>query len=338
VNIPNSFAIVVSGAPNVGNALMKKIYYQQNMFLFDQILRFWKSIWKQRTKNWVRSVQGRISNVNAAPVLQEFRTGIQILQWQVNEIVEEASGLFQGLNVELAAMNKRITDNTVQILAITATNETNQQDMKNQAGKFDFINIILAWIMKSMKNIPLENELQENTKQMEEQVTRVQEVNAGLTTGLDSYKLSESSRLNFQQATIPGRSVHPQWQINFFDDDDDKMNLSDTERTSTWLGRIRGEAGSNDDNGQQDNDSQQGKNNQQGNDGQNQQGNNGQWGNNGEGGSSSPFPPLSYHGRRCSRPSRRQQWMCELELGKQKKFNNPNDSKENPERISTHGP
>lgn len=64
--------------------------------------------------------------------------------------------------------------------------------------------------MKSMKNIPLENELQENTKQMEEQVTRVQEVNAGLTTGLDSYKLSESSRLNFQQATIPGRSVHPQ--------------------------------------------------------------------------------------------------------------------------------
>jgi len=84
------------------------------------IVKVWLHTQKQRIEFEVFGVGLQMSLPQAA--LPEIGTGIYILQSQENQIVEEASSLFQRIKVEFAAMSKRITDNTVQILAITGTN------------------------------------------------------------------------------------------------------------------------------------------------------------------------------------------------------------------------
>jgi len=58
-------------------------------------------------------------------VLNELRSGIHILQSQDNQIVEEATSLLQGMKSEMEAMNKRITSNSIQLLAQQNTNKKN---------------------------------------------------------------------------------------------------------------------------------------------------------------------------------------------------------------------
>jgi len=50
-------------------------------------------------------------------LLKELRFGIQILQSQDNQIVGEATELFSGMKTEMEAMSKRITGNSIQLLA-----------------------------------------------------------------------------------------------------------------------------------------------------------------------------------------------------------------------------
>jgi len=53
--------------------------------------------------------------------LQKFRSGINILQSQDMQIVQEANSIFEVYKRELEAMSKRITDNASQIQAVTRT-------------------------------------------------------------------------------------------------------------------------------------------------------------------------------------------------------------------------
>jgi len=50
-------------------------------------------------------------------MLQELCQGIHVLQSQDNQILPEATDLFSGIQKELEAQSKRITDNTLQLLA-----------------------------------------------------------------------------------------------------------------------------------------------------------------------------------------------------------------------------
>ena len=50
-------------------------------------------------------------------ILEELRSGIHILQEQDNQIVGEATDMFQGIRAELEALNKKNTDNRLQIFA-----------------------------------------------------------------------------------------------------------------------------------------------------------------------------------------------------------------------------
>ena len=107
---------------------------------------------------------------------------------------------------------------------------------------------------RSLKEIPTKKELQDHAILMEEQTKRVQEVNTGLTMAMEEYKVSESSRFNFRQRvpevprTTPfvqaGPSgVHPE-RRGYFDRESSVSSLRDTDSASTWLGRMRGGAGS----------------------------------------------------------------------------------------------
>jgi len=51
-------------------------------------------------------------------MLQELRSGIQILQSQDNQRVMEASDLLKGIRQDMEAISKRISDNALQILAV----------------------------------------------------------------------------------------------------------------------------------------------------------------------------------------------------------------------------
>jgi Mg2+ and Co2+ transporter CorA len=56
-------------------------------------------------------------------VLQELYSGIHNLQFQDNQTVSEATDLFAGLQQELEAQSKRISDNTLQMLAVKNSNQ-----------------------------------------------------------------------------------------------------------------------------------------------------------------------------------------------------------------------
>jgi hypothetical protein len=55
-------------------------------------------------------------------VLLEVRVAIQILHSEDNSIADEASKVFQSGTNETAALSTRVTDNSVNLLAIQGTN------------------------------------------------------------------------------------------------------------------------------------------------------------------------------------------------------------------------
>jgi len=72
-------------------------------------------------------------------VLKELRCGIHILLSHDNQIVEEATDLFPGIRTEMEAMSRRITTNSIQLLANQNTNNKIQDGMKDLTAKVDWV-------------------------------------------------------------------------------------------------------------------------------------------------------------------------------------------------------
>jgi len=178
-------------------------------------------------------------------MLKELRFGIHILQTQDNQIVDEASHMFQGMKSEMEAMSKRITTNSLQLLANQNKNKKIQDDIRGLTMAIESVNQVMSKIKDSLKDIPSRQELRNHVMIMDEQTTKIQEVNTGLTTAMEGFKVSESSRFNFREKATPfqqaGPSVHPERQRYF---GSDASSLRDTECEESWLGRLRGGAGS----------------------------------------------------------------------------------------------
>jgi len=187
-------------------------------------------------------------------VLKESQFGIHILQSQDNQIVEEATDLFEGMKSEMEAMSKRITSHTTQLLPHQNTNRKIQDGMTELTNKIDSVNKILASITKSLKEVPNKKELRDHAVLMEEQTMRVQEVNTELTMAMEEYKVSKSSCLNFRQSVPEVPRVTPFVQAGpsgvlperrgYFARESSVSSLRDTDSASTWLGRMRDGAGS----------------------------------------------------------------------------------------------
>jgi len=183
-------------------------------------------------------------------MLKKLRFGIHILQSQDDQIVEEASQLFQGTKTEMEAMSKRITANSILLLANQINNREIQEDIQGLMLGIESVNKTLAKIRDSLKDNPSKQDLWNHVLLMDEQTKKIQEVNTGLTTAMEGFKVSESSRFNlglevpritpFAQAG-PSTTVHPERQRYF---GSDASSLRATESEVSWLGRLRGRAGS----------------------------------------------------------------------------------------------
>jgi HSP90 family molecular chaperone len=92
-------------------------------------------------------------------MLQERCSGIHILQDQDNQMVVEVTDLFAGIRRELEAMSKRISDNSLQILAVNASNQAIQKILAGVTLRSDGVNKAMAAITTLMKNIPTKREL-----------------------------------------------------------------------------------------------------------------------------------------------------------------------------------
>jgi hypothetical protein len=83
---------------------------------------------KQRVDIEVAGVGSQMQLQEA--VLQEVRSGINILQNQDNQIVQKANLIFEGHKKELEAISKRVTNCDSQILSIKGSNIGIQRSLK----------------------------------------------------------------------------------------------------------------------------------------------------------------------------------------------------------------
>jgi len=176
------------------------------------------------------------------------QVGIHILEAQDDSIVQEASKLFPGARTVMAAISKRIKDNSCQILTIEGMNKKIQDgSIKDFSKKINNVKTILPSITKSRKEVPSKRELRKHQVAMDEQVAQIQEVNIGLTTAMANYKISQSSQYNFRrpmsQVGQAGPSGHVHLDKRGYFDPSSLTSLRDLDSTSTGLGRIQGGAG-----------------------------------------------------------------------------------------------
>jgi hypothetical protein len=147
-------------------------------------------------------------------MLEELCFGIHILQSQDNQKVSKATDLFAGMRQELEAQNKWISDNTRQILAVKVLTQTIEKGISMLTREIDEVNTSMVAITTSSKSVPSKRELLLHAHTMEEQMVQVPEMNTGLTTAMEGYKLSESSPYNLRRTSVTAgpsgtQYVHP---------------------------------------------------------------------------------------------------------------------------------
>jgi len=177
-------------------------------------------------------------------MLQELRLGIHVLQSQDNQIVQEATDLFEGMRNELRAQSKRISDNTLQLLAQKGSTQTFQKGLAQLSKRIDEVVKTTAAITTALKQIPTKLELQQHANAMEEHKIQMTEVNSGLTTAMEECKFSQSSPYNFgRPSTVAGPSGTQ--RRPYLDRSPTESSLRDTGSEYSWHAQLRGGAGSN---------------------------------------------------------------------------------------------
>jgi len=177
-------------------------------------------------------------------VLQEIRSGVNILQAQDNQIVQEGNSIFEAHKNELEAISKWVTNCDGQMLSIKGTNVRIQRSLQDMNSKIVKVNEILDAIKNSLRGIPSKRELREHAAVMEDQLAQSRELNTGLTMAMEGYKFSESASYNFgKQGPQAGSSttVRPERRHYI---GSDASSLIDTESEITCSERIRGGAAS----------------------------------------------------------------------------------------------
>jgi len=179
-------------------------------------------------------------------ILDELRLGVHILQEQDNQIVGEATNMFQGIRAELEAQNKKNTDNGLQIFAQKVSIQAVQKSIGLLSNRIDEINTVLASITESRKQIPSKRDIQQHQVAMNETLVQIAEVNPGLTTAMEQYKFSESTPFAFQQSVARPSGTQPYMDprraaaLN----SPSVSSLRNTGSEYSWHARIRGGAGS----------------------------------------------------------------------------------------------
>jgi len=142
-------------------------------------------------------------------MFQEICSGVHILQEQDNQIVSEATDLFAGLHREQEALSKRVSDNSLQVIAVKESNQAIQKSLATVTLRIDEVNKAMVAITTSLKNMPTKRELRQSQSLMEDQLAQAEDINTGLTTAMEAYKVSESTP--FQAEVVAGPSGTQSW-------------------------------------------------------------------------------------------------------------------------------
>jgi hypothetical protein len=180
-------------------------------------------------------------------ILDEIRGGINILNGQDNDIVREAKEAFDGITLQIQDMVKQQTSHAstlmnhkrslVKILDDFKAWKNSQQSLENKVESMD----------RYIKTLATKKDIDGHAKAMDETLRKIQEVSTGLTTHMETYKLSESTshRPRSEQAGPSGTQVSTEF-TRFVDDDEyDSSSVDTREDAERYYRSLRGGAGSN---------------------------------------------------------------------------------------------
>lgn len=92
-------------------------------------------------------------------MLQGIRSGIDILQKEDNQIVDQATDLFAGLRQEQEALSTRISHNSLRILAVRTSNQAIQRSLAMVTLRINELKKPMVAIATSLKDVPSKREL-----------------------------------------------------------------------------------------------------------------------------------------------------------------------------------
>jgi len=179
-------------------------------------------------------------------ILDEVRGGINILNGQDNDIVREAKEAFDGIMLQIQDMVKQQTSHAstlmnhkrsiVKIIDDLKIWKNSHQSLENKVDQMD----------KYIKTLATKRDMESHTKAMDETLQKIQEVSTGLTTHMETYKISESTShkpRSVQDGTSGVQRVEE--VMGFVDDTEyDSSSLDTREDAERYYRSLRGGEGS----------------------------------------------------------------------------------------------
>jgi len=173
-------------------------------------------------------------------ILDEIRGGINILNGQDNDIVREAKESFDGITLQIQDMVKQQTSyastlmnhkrSLVKIIDDFKMWKNAHQSLENKVDQMD----------KYIKTLATKKDMESHTKAMDETLHKIQEVSTGLTTHMETYKLSEST--SHKPRSVQGG---PSGAVGFADGSEyDSSSVDTREDAERYYRSLRGGNGS----------------------------------------------------------------------------------------------
>jgi len=179
-------------------------------------------------------------------ILEEIRGGINILNGQDNDIVREAKEAFDGITLQIQDMVKQQTSHAstlmnhkrslVKIIDDVKTWKDSQQALENKVDQMD----------KYVKTLATKKDMDNHVKAMDETLQKIQEVSTGLTTHMETYKISEESSHRPRSVPVEASGVQRTTEFTGFVDDTeyDTSSVDTREDAERYYRSLRGGNGS----------------------------------------------------------------------------------------------
>jgi hypothetical protein len=126
-------------------------------------------------------------------MLEELRMGINILQTQDGTIVSEVSTIFQEIHQEIHEATKARLSHATTLINHKKAIVKIQDELRAWKNSQQSVENRVELMDKHMSELPTKRDLESHTRAMDETLQKIQEVSTGLTTHMDTYKLSEST-------------------------------------------------------------------------------------------------------------------------------------------------
>jgi len=179
-------------------------------------------------------------------ILDEIRAGINILNGQDNDIVREAKEAFDGITLQIQDMVKQQTSHASTLMNHKRSLVKIMDDFKLWKNTQQSLEGKMDQLDKYVKTLATRKDMEDHAKAMDETLLKIQEVSTGLTTHMETYKLSESAS-NKPKSVQAGPSGVQRGTgfVGFARDEDyDSSSIDTREDAERYYRSLRGGLGS----------------------------------------------------------------------------------------------